>query len=150
MKLDKDSREFFELLNSANVRYLVVGAYAVGYHGRPRTTGDMDLFVEASPDNARRIEGVLDAFGFASLGLKAADFLEPGQIVQLGLPPHRIDLVTGIDGVGFEEAWSHRIDTTLDGTPVHLISKELLVRNKRASGRPKDIADAESLDSSKP
>jgi hypothetical protein len=150
MKLHKDSKEFIESLNSAKVKYLIVGAYAVGYHGHPRTTGDMDVFIEVSDANARQIEAALSAFGFSSLGLTAKDFLEPDTIVQMGLPPNRIDLVTGIDGVEFEEAWASRVDDTLDGVPVHLISKELLIRNKRAAGRPKDVADAHALEPPQP
>lgn len=145
MKLDKDSREFIESLNSAGVRYLIVGAHAVGFHGHPRMTGDMDFFVEPSTENARRVQAALDQFGFASVGLTAADLDQPDTVVQLGVPPHRIDLITGISGVGFDEAWASRVEAELDGLPVHLISRELLIRNKRASGRPKDWADAETL-----
>jgi len=143
--LPKDFREFIELLNSHDVRYLIVGGYAVAYHGYPRATGDIDILIEPSEDNARRIESVLTTFGLGSLGLTFRDFLKSGIIVQLGFPPHRIDLATAITGVSFEEAWDGRIETELVGTPVKMISKANLLRNKAATGRPKDSADLDAL-----
>ena len=145
MKLQKDLREFVELLNARGVKYLVVGGYAVAFHGHPRYTGDIDLFVEPSDENSRRIEAVLDGFGFEGTGLKAADFVKEGVIVQLGVPPNRIDLITSIDAVGFEEGWANKVEATLDGVPVFFISKELLRKNKAATGRAQDIADLEAM-----
>ncbi len=143
--LPNDFREFIELLNSLEVRYLIVGGYAVAYHGHPRATGDIDLFVENSPSNAGKLEAVLDQFGFRSLGLSASDFLEPETIVQLGYPPNRIDLVTSLTGVDFADAWNSRIEDELGGVPVNIIERGRLLANKAAAGRPKDLADIAAL-----
>lgn len=145
MKLQKDLREFIELLNSNDVRYLVVGGHAVAYHGYPRTTGDIDFFIEASVENAFRLESALKQFGFGGLGLAAKDFLEPGTIVQLGSPPNRIDLVTSISGVTFAEAWERRISDRIDELPIVFVDRQTLLVNKAASGRPKDLADIDAL-----
>ncbi len=145
MKLSKDLREFVALLNGRGVRYLLVGGHAVAYHGHPRYTGDVDFFVEMSPSNATALEGVLKEFGFGELDVSRDDFLQPEIIVQLGRPPYRIDLITSISGVTFAEAWTTRVQTEIDGLPVSIISKELLVRNKRASNRPQDVADLAEL-----
>ena len=149
MKLNKDLREFIALLNSTKVKYLVVGGHAVAFHGRPRFTGDFDFFVERSAENAARLAEVVGAFGFGSLGLKAQDFLEAGVVVQLGRPPNRIDLLTSIDGVDFGDAWQSKVDGKLDDIPVPFIGKEHLLANKRASGRPQDLADAAELQDEK-
>lgn len=145
MRLDKNLRKFIALLNSTNVKFLVVGGHAVAFHGHPRFTGDIGFFVERSSENAARLERVLSEFGFGGLGVTAVDFLEPETIVQLGRPPNRIDLLTGIDGVNFQEAWAGRIDGKLDGLPVAFIGKNELLKNKRASGRPQDLADLAKL-----
>lgn len=145
MKLQKDLKEFIELLNSHDVKYLIVGAYSVAYHGIPRFTGDIDIFVEASLKNAIQLEVVIKAFGFGSTGLKKEDFLEPNQVIQLGIAPHRIDLLTGIDGVEFGQAWSNKQVAQLDGLPVFILSKELLIKNKLAVGREQDLADVNRL-----
>ncbi len=147
MPLAKDLREFIQLLNSHGVEFLVVGAYALAFHGHPRYTGDIDLLVRSSAGNAARIEHVLADFGFGSLGLSAADFLVPDRIVQLGLPPNRIDLLTSIGGVGFDEAWNGCIPAELDGLPVRFLGRDALIRSKRAAGRPKDLADLAALGS---
>jgi hypothetical protein len=118
----------------------------VGYHGKPRFTGDIDFFLAVSERNAEAVMGALNKFGFGEIGLSAEDFLKPDFVVQLGYPPNRIDLVTGISGVGFAEAWAERIDGELDGVPVHFIGREPLIQNKRASGRPKDIEDVRVLE----
>src|SRR5579864_6507175 len=123
VKLPNDLREFIELLDSHEVRYLVVGGYAVAYHGHPRATGDIDFFVEVTKENARKLETVLLDFGFDGLGLTANDFLEVGIVVQLGYPPNRIDLLTGISGVTFGEAWPRRVVDQVDGVPVLFIDK---------------------------
>lgn len=145
MPLQKDLREFIESLNSRHVEYLVVGAFALAFHGVPRSTGDIDLLVRPSPENAARIEEVLVQFSFASPGLSAADFIEADQVIQLGHPPNRIDLLTSITGVGFEEAWAARVAGNLHGVPVRFISRDCLIQNKRATGRTRDIADLEAL-----
>src|SRR4051812_16235061 len=115
MKLPRGLRRFVESLNSAKAKYVIVGGYAVAFHGQPRFTGDIDFFVESTPENARRIVEAIDHFGFASLGLTPNDFTKPDFVVQIGFPPNRIDLVTGIDAVTFEEAWTSRLNAELDG-----------------------------------
>jgi hypothetical protein len=129
---------------------LVVGGHAVAYHGYPRTTGDIDFFVEATEENAAKLEKVLAGFGFGSLGLTAKDFLEPGTIVQLGYPPNRIDLVTSISGVAFAEAWARRLSDRIDGLQMLFVDRQTLLANKAASGRPKDLADIAALVRSEP
>jgi hypothetical protein len=145
MPLDKDLREFVELLNSNGVEYLVVGAFAVAYHGFPRYTADLDLLVRPSPENADRMLRALERFGFGSLGIQASDLCSPGMVIQLGVQPNRIDILTAISGVSFEEAWTSRIKAELDGIVTHYIGREPLLRNKERTGRAKDLGDAEEL-----
>jgi predicted nucleotidyltransferase len=145
MKLDQDLREFIELLNARNVRYLVVGAYALAFHGRPRYTGDIDFFVQPSAQNAELVAKIIEEFGFASLGIVAADLRTADQVIQLGVEPNRIDLMTSISAVSFEEAWNTRQYGEIDGLKVPFISKELLKRNKTAVGRKQDLADLDHL-----
>ena len=145
MDLEKDLREFVELLNALNVRYVVVGAFAVAYHGYPRYTGDIHLFVECSEENAERLMQVIEKFGFGDLSLSAADFLQEDQVIQLGIAPSRIDLLTFLSGVTFQEAWSTRENGEINGLMVPFISKEMLKRNKTASGRMQDLADLQRL-----
>jgi len=145
MPLPKDLREFIASLNSHRVDYVIVGAYALAFHGHPRYTGDIDILVGAAPENASRLEEVLREFGFGEAGLSARDFLEPEQVIQLGRAPNRIDLLTSITGVSFEEAWANRVPAELDGIPVSFIGRELLIRNKRATERVQDHADLEAL-----
>lgn len=130
-----------------NVRFLVVGAHALAAHGVPRVTGDLDLWVESTPANASSIWRALAAFGapLESLSISKRDFLQPTQVVQLGLPPYRIDLMTSISGVGFTEAWADRLAGTLFEVPVAFLGREAFIRNKRASGRPKDLEDVRAL-----
>lgn len=117
MRLQKDLREFVELLNSKGVKYVIVGGYAVAYHGHPRFTGDIDLFVEPSADNAGRILAALRDFGFGDLELSPQDFQCPDSVVQLGMPPNRIDLLTSLSGVSFEKVWQARLAAQLDDLP---------------------------------
>jgi predicted nucleotidyltransferase len=145
MNLDHDLREFIELLNAREVRYLIVGAYALAYHGHPRYTGDIDFFVEPSADNAERIAHVFSQFGFANIGVGTEDFRVPDQVVQLGIEPNRMDLMTSISGVTFDEAWNTREYGDLDGIRVPFISRDLLKRNKAAVGRKQDLADLDYL-----
>ena len=145
MRLEKDLREFVELLNSRKVEYVVVGAHALAFHGHPRYTGDLDLLVRPTVENARRIVEALVEFGFGSFGLAEDDFAKPDHVIQLGYPPNRIDLMTSISGVAFEEVWQSRENSTLDGIPVSFIGRKVFVRNKTASGRLKDAADVEAL-----
>ncbi len=144
--LNPDFREFVQSLNDNGVRYLVVGGYAVALHGYPRYTKDFDVWIEMSPDNADRMVAALEQFGFASLGLRAEDFLVPDQIIQLGYPPNRIDILTTLPGVEFAECYPHRVVVDVDGVPVNFIDLENLKRTKRASGRFQDLADLENLE----
>jgi hypothetical protein len=146
MAVPKHLREFIESLNSHGVEYLIVGAHALAFHGFPRYTGDVDVLLRPNPENAGRVEQVLIEFSFASLGLRAADFLQAGRVVQLGMAPNRIDLLTSLTGVTFEEAWDRRVRGDLDGVPVAFLSREILIKNKRATGRAQDAADVEKLE----
>ena len=145
MPLNRDLREFVELLNSNGVEYLVVGAFAVAWYGYPRFTADLDILVRPDGSNAARVMGALRRFGFGSLGIEASDLIATGQVVQLGVKPNRIDLLTSISGVDFEEAWQGRMEGTLDGVPVTYIGRTALIRNKESTGRAKDLGDAEEL-----
>lgn len=146
MKLHSDLREFVGLLSSHGVEFLVVGGHAVAFHGHPRFTGDIDFLIAATPANAARVLACLGAFGFADLDVTADDLQRAEQVVQLGYPPNRIDLLTSISGVTFDEAWRTRVEGTLDGLPVAYLGRAALVANKRASGRAKDLADLEALE----
>lgn len=145
MNLTKDLKEFVALLNAAGVKYLLVGGHAVAFHGHPRFTGDIDFFVEPSLENGTKLMQVFADFGFGDLGFSAADFTEPGTVIQLGRPPYRIDILPTLDGVEFGEAWKSRLELVADGEPMHVIGKEMLVKNKRATARPQDLADLERL-----
>jgi len=145
MNLDEDLKEFIELLNAREVRYVVVGAYALAYHGRARYTGDIDVFVQPSEDNSQLVAQVIEQLGFASLGVVAADLSDPDQVIQLGVEPNRIDIMTSISGVTFEEARASRQYGEMDGVRMPFISRDLLERNKAAVGRKQDIADIEHL-----
>jgi len=145
MNLEDDLREFIELLNALKIRYIIVGAFAVAYHGYPRFTADIDLFIERSSENAQGLMNAIQQFGFGDLGLSAEDFLQEDQVIQLGVAPNRIDLLTFLSGVEFQEAWAGRVQGEIAGLSVPIISKELLKKNKAASGRSQDIADLEHL-----
>jgi hypothetical protein len=145
MNLSKDLREFVELLNSRKIKCLLVGGHAVAFHGYPRYTGDIDFLIDTSAENAVLLAAAVSDFGFAGLGLTESDFREPEMVIQLGRAPNRIDLLTSVVGVSFEEAWKTRVETSLDGLPVCVISKDLLLQNKLAAGRPQDLADAARL-----
>jgi hypothetical protein len=145
VSLQKDLREFIESLNSHEVEFVVVGAHAVAFHGFPRFTGDIDLLVRPTRDNAERVMAALKAFGFASPGLSATDFIRPDSVVQLGVPPNRIDLLTAITGVGFDEAWAGRSAGALGGLSVNFLGYDSLLKNKQATGRGKDAEDVASL-----
>jgi hypothetical protein len=144
MKLQKDLKEFIGLLNSTKVDYLLVGGHAVAYYGFPRFTGDTDFFVGHSPENLLKVGETVKTFGFGSLSDEITN-CSPGTVFQLGRPPHRIDLLTKIDGVSFDEAWETRVAAEIDGLEIWMLSKSLLVRNKQASGRPKDLEDIRQL-----
>lgn len=141
MELDQDFNEFVALLATHDVRYMIVGGYALAAHGLPRATGDLDAWIWADPINAQRLLSALDEFGFGGVGIEEADLTSPDRVIQLGYPPYRIDLVTQISGVEFETAWARHIEVILDGVKVPFIGREDLIVNKRATGRPQVIAD---------
>jgi hypothetical protein len=145
METQPDFRELLALFNAHHVEYLIVGGYALAFHGAPRFTGDLDIFVHPEAANAQRILAALAAFGFASVGLSANDFERPDQVVQLGVPPVRIDLITSITGVSWDEAWTGRVTGRYGDIPVSYIGRAQFVANKRAIGRMKDVADLEGL-----
>jgi glycine cleavage system aminomethyltransferase T len=145
MPLNKDWREFLELLNSNEVEYLVIGAFAVAFHGFPRYTADLDLLIRPTEENANRVLRALSEFGFGKMGIQAADLRSPGMVVQLGVKPNRIDLLTTISAVSFEEAWATRNEAELEGVATHFIGRAALLRNKERTGRAKDLGDAEEL-----
>lgn len=141
MELDQDFNQFVALLATHDVRYMIVGGYALAAHGLPRATGDLDAWIWADPINAQRLLSALDEFGFGGVGIEEADLTSPDRVIQLGYPPYRIDLVTQISGVEFETAWARHIEVILDGVKVPFIAREDLIINKRATGRPQVIAD---------
>jgi predicted nucleotidyltransferase len=145
MNLQKDLREFVELLNELDVHFVVVGAFAVAYHGYARYTADIDLFVENSEENAERLLKAIHQFGFGSVGLTKEDFLQDDRVIQLGVAPNRLDLMTHISGVKFADAWDSREFGDIGGLRVPFISRDLLKRNKAATGRTQDLADLEQL-----
>jgi len=146
--MSKDFAERFACFRRRNVRALVVGGYAVAFHWQPRFTKDVGVFVEPSPENADHLLAALDDFGFGGLGLSATDFATPGKIVQLGVAPNRVDLLTVIDGLTFAEAWAGRVVGPFGDQEVNYIGRAELIRNKRASGRPQDLLDLEGLEGS--
>ncbi|MFB0516330.1 MAG: hypothetical protein ACETWG_06980 [Candidatus Neomarinimicrobiota bacterium] len=145
MEVQSDFRELLALFNEQKVDYLIVGAYALAFHGAPRYTGDMDILVKPGSSNAKRILAALKDFGFGSVGLKPEDFESPDKVIQLGVPPVRVDLLTSITGVSWEEAFSGRVKDTYGEVPVHYIGREQFILNKRELGRKKDLADLEAL-----
>ena len=145
MRLSSDLREFLGLLNARGVDFVIVGAHSLAFHGRPRYTGDLDILVGNGSENAAKLVALLHDFGFAQSAFAVTDFTEPDQVIQLGRAPNRIDLLTSIDGVPTSEALATRLDATIDGVPVFILSKEALIKNKRAVGRPQDLADIEAL-----
>ena len=149
MVLNQDFREFIELLNAKGVRYLVIGGYAVAFHGHPRYTKDIDFWIWLNEENAERMIEVLNDFGFASLEILKEDFLDKDMVVQLGYPPNRIDLLTDLDAVDFETCYSTRDEVELDGLMVRFLDLENLIKTKRASGRLQDLADVEKLEGGK-
>jgi Nucleotidyl transferase of unknown function (DUF2204) len=146
MSLNADLKEFIGLLNSRGVDYVIVGAHSLAFHGRPRYTGDLDILVRPSPENAAKLVSLLRDFGFGKADFAESDFTAPERMIQLGRAPNRIDLLTSISGVPIDDAFKSRISTQLEGLPVFVLGKESLIRNKRTVGRPQDIADIESLE----
>jgi hypothetical protein len=146
VQLGKDFRDLLVLLNRHQVRYLVVGGFAVAVHGAPRYTKDLDIWIEVSAENAARIVAVLDDFGFASLGLRPEDFHDPDVVIQLGYEPNLIDFLTKLTGVEFVAAYPARTSVTINGIDIPVIDRASLIANKRALGRIHDLEDATELD----
>lgn len=147
--MDTPSSDFEELLacfNARNVKAVIVGGHALAFHGRPRFTKDLDVFIEPGAENARRILEALQDFGFGNVGLTVADFSAPGRIVQLGVPPNRVDLMTSIDSVTFGDAWSGRVAGKFGSQSVNYLGRAELLRNKRAVGRLQDLADIDAIE----
>jgi len=145
IRLPPDFKEFLRRLNSRHVEYLLIGGYAVGYHGYPRPTGDMDVWVAFNAENAARMVEVLVDFGFKPDDVPLSLFTEPGKIVRMGIPPMRLEIVTTISGVDFAACYARRTSAFIDGVPVSIIGLDDLKINKRASGRHKDLNDLEQL-----
>ena len=145
IRLPTDFKEFLKLLKEHKVRYLLIGGYAVGYHGYPRATADMDIWIAMDPDNATKIVTVLRDFGFGVPELTADLFQKDGQIIRMGVPPVRLEIITSISGVEFEKCYEERVTDVFDGVEVNLISLKHLKINKRASGRYIDLNDLENL-----
>lgn len=145
MILEKDFEDFVSLLNQHEVAYMVVGGYALAFHGKPRHTGDLDIWIDVSESNADKMLYVLADFGMASLGIEREDFLEDGIITQIGYPPLRIDILNQIDGVDFITAYTNKQIIDVDGLLVNYIGLDDLIKNKEASGRHQDISDVKSL-----
>jgi hypothetical protein len=144
--LTRDFIEFIECCARHEVRFLVVGGYALAAHGHPRATKDLDVWIMIDPANAERLTHALEDFGMGSIGLSPQDFLEPDVVVQLGYPPLRIDILTSISGVTFDECWPNRVVIDVGGVNAGFIGAKDLIANKRASGRPQDLVDADTLD----
>ncbi len=145
MALQTDLSEFVVLLISRKVEFLVVGGHAVAFHGHPRYTGDIDILVRPTSENAARVMDALAAFGFGALSLTIEDLSKPGRMIQLGRPPNRIDILTMISGLSFEQAWTSRVQGDLGGHTVDYIGLDALIANKKASGRDKDLLDVKQL-----
>lgn len=145
MIFEPDFRDFIELLNEHQVDYMIIGAHALAYHGRPRHTGDLDIWIKPSSENASKMIVVLNDFGFGSLGLTEHDFLKDNYVTQLGYPPLRIDILNAISGVDFDEAYNNKIEGDVDGLKINFINVEEFIRNKEATGRQKDLGDIASL-----
>jgi Nucleotidyl transferase of unknown function (DUF2204) len=146
MLLNKDFKEFAQLLDAHGVEYLIVGGYALMVHGHVRNTGDIDFWVSPTIDNANRLMQVLDEFGMGSLGIERDSLSTADTVIQMGYPPARIDLMTSIEGVEFAQAYPHAVRVVIEGVPLTIISREHFLKNKRALGRHKDLADVEALD----
>ena len=145
MAINRDFRDLFAELNTVGARYLLVGGYAVAYHGQPRFTKDLDLWVDFTDENPVHVFDALARFGAPLAGLSAVDFAEPDVVFQIGVAPNRIDLVTSVDGVAFPEAWAARETTRYADQDVPVISRTHLIENKRAAGRPQDLIDVQRL-----
>lgn len=148
--LNPDFRDMLSAFSDRRVEYLLVGGYALAVHGLPRATGDLDLWIRPTPENARRAMSALKDFGASLMDLREEDLCAPGTVFQIGVVPCRVDVLTAIDGVGFDEAWPNRREVEVEGVRVLVLSREDLLRNKRASGRRQDLADIARLEGTEP
>ena len=146
MRLNRDFRELLECFARHDVRYLIVGGWALAAHGVPRLTKDLDLWVWPEAANAERLVEALEEFGFGSMGLGVDDFLDEDVVIQLGYPPNRVDILTSPSGVDFEACWADRLDVQMEGGAVPFIGLDGLKANKRATGRPQDLVDLHTLE----
>jgi hypothetical protein len=144
--MNRDFAEMLSALSAAGAEFLIVGAHAMAAHGRPRATGDLDIWVRPTPENAARVWTALQAFGAPLFDLSLEDLTRPGVVFQIGVPPCRIDLLTEITGVTFDEAWPRRLTAEVEGQPLPFIGRNELLANKRAIGRPKDVDDLAFLE----
>jgi len=146
MELSRDLKEFFRLLAAHEVDFMLVGAHAVAVHAFPRNTGDIDFWIRRSEENAKRVLDALDEFGFGGLGLNIADLMDPNAMIQLGVEPNRIDLLTFLTGLDFDECAKRSVSAAYEGVPVKVIGFDDLVENKRATGRDKDLLDLKQFE----
>jgi len=145
MILHQDFKELLELLDKNQVEYLVVGAFALAFYGNPRTTGDIDIWINNSKENAQRMVKTFEEFGISSLGYTEKDFMDINVVIQIGIVPVRIDILTSISGVEFNEAYKNREEKIIAGINIKYLSREDFIKNKKASGRNKDLADIETI-----
>ncbi len=146
IRIPKDFKEFLQLLNENKVDFIIVGGYAVAFHGAPRYTGDIDVYVRKARENGQKIVKALEAFGFADVSLRAEDFAEADKVFQLGVPPLRIDIVTDIDGLSWDEAASNAVEVSSEDLHFKVIGLQELIKNKKSVGRHKDLADLSALE----
>ena len=144
--MNDDFVDLLRAFSEAEVRFLVVGAYALAIHGHPRATGDLDVWVEPTPENADRVYRALQRFGAPLSDITPADFASPSLVYQIGLPPRRVDVLTALTGLTFEEAWPGRLQRSIGGVEVDVIGRSAYLRNKKATGRPQDLADVARLE----
>ena len=148
--LNRDYRDMLSAFNDAKVDYMIVGAYAVAAHGVVRATGDIDVWINSTPENARRAWRALANFGAPLSGVQETDLTVYGTVFQIGVAPSRIDILTSIDGVEFSDAWNGRLEVEIEGIRVNVIGRSHLIANKKAVGRPQDLADVARLESQNP
>ena len=145
MELNQDFKEFIQLLNAHNVRYLVIGGYAVNFHGYPRYTKDLDFWIWLNEKNIDNLLSALKAFGFGALGLSNADFSDPNNVIQLGYEPYRIDILVSLEGLVFEHCFEQRAIAEFEGTALNYLNIDDLIKAKLQTARPQDLADADKL-----
>lgn len=146
MELDQDFNEFLQLFLDNGIRFMIVGGYAMAAHGLPRFTGVLEAWVWISKENSVKIVSALHEFGFGSINITPQDFESPNLVIQLGYAPNRIDLLTGIDGVNFDDAWERRLLVDINGLEIPFIGRDDLIKNKKSAGRPQDLADVTRLE----